>query len=110
MTAIPAARHDDLAGLGETLSFAVPLRMWELRAYTWPLTTAQRHARMSRCAVTVGSHGDALQWPTAKTKVAIAGLIEGLALAAFEPEGVTWRGLHWCTSRHSGCPLDSDAA
>lgn len=107
MAAVAAVRHDDLAGLDELLSFAVPLRMWELRAYTQPLTPAQRHARMSRCAVTIGSHGDALQFRTAKTKVAIAALIDGLALAAFEPEGMTWRGLHWCTSRHDDCPRDA---
>jgi hypothetical protein len=96
---------DPLATLDQTLRFAVPLSILEIRTEMDRITDAQRYARMSRCATTVGSHGDALQWPSPKwSKVAIAALIEGIAMGAYEPHGISWRGQHWCVRPHAGCP------
>jgi hypothetical protein len=34
----------------------------------------------------------------------LSALAAGLAIGAVQPGGITWDGLHWCTSPHPDCP------
>lgn len=90
-------RYDALL---ETLAFAVPLRIWELR----DRTPEQRAVIARRCGQHVAEHGDALMFRSKKGAAAAAfnALAEGLACAAYQPGGVTFAGRHWCTD-HAAC-------
>jgi hypothetical protein len=95
MSDTPATNLDLLA---DALSLTVPVRIVELAG----LTDNQRYARLSRLAEIVGTRGDSLQWrsKTATHGQAFAAFSDALALAAYEPGGITWRGHHWCTTPH----------
>lgn len=106
------AEHISIAGdprqitLVETLAFAVPLWMDEIR----DLTDDQRIARARRCGAMVAERGDVLQFGSSKTGKAAEvfnALAEGLACAAYQPGGITFAGRHWCTD-HRQC-LDAEA-
>lgn len=92
--------------LVETLRLAVPMHMDELRGL--PHDVLVGIARQS--AVTVGSHGDALQFGGRHCAEAFNALARGLAVAALTAwGGVTFRGLHWChvpTCRDRHSPHD----
>jgi len=93
--------------LVESLAFAVPLWIWDLRIYT----DAQRAARANRCGRIVAERGDVLQFGSKRKGQAAEvfnALAEGLACAAYVPGGVTFAGRHWCTN-HRAC-LDAEAA
>ena len=97
-----ASRNLDL--LLDALTFTVPVRMWELRAEAHRITDDQRHARIARHSMVVASLGDVLQWGGKKHSAAFAALSDALALAAYDPDGVTWKGVHWCAATHDSCP------
>jgi len=101
----------DMGILADSLRFTVPVRIAELWAEMRRITDSQRHARISRCATTVGTMGDTLQWPSKNQVVAFSALSDGLAMSAFEPGGVTWEALdlHWCVAPHNGCPRATPA-
>jgi hypothetical protein len=90
-------RHDALV---ETLALAVPLRIWELRGRT----PEQRMTIAKRCGQHVAEHGDSLMFGGKKGRAAAAfnALAEGLAVAAYQPGGVSFAGRHWCTD-HQAC-------
>ena len=118
-----AAFTDDIS-VTESLRFAVPWHMDELRATHRPGTEVFAHNpwhdtdgiplyKAVDDARNLGSYGDGLQFsghgersPAGRraTTKAFNALARGLAMAAFEPGGVTFAGLHWCTQEHDGCP------
>jgi hypothetical protein len=100
--------------LVEALRVAVPL--WMAHWWRWP--PAIREARGRHCGQLVGTHGDQIQWHSKSRKARVmqeatdeqpavvnagspgtAGtfnrLAEGLAIAAYQPGGVTAFGMHW---------------
>ena len=77
--------------LSVSLELAVPL--WIERVRWWSDAEQARRARI--CSVEVGSHGDGILFRTTHTKTAFNALAEGLAIAAFAPGGVTFKGQHW---------------
>jgi hypothetical protein len=91
--------------LVETLAFAVPLWMDEIRN----LTDDQRIARARRCGAMVAERGDVLMFGGKAGKAAevFNALAEGIAAAAYQPGGITFAGRHWCTD-HRQC-LDAAA-
>lgn len=111
MTTPAFAPHlaDDIT-LTETLRLTVPLHIEELRRLHpggVPLYKPKDDA------TAIGTYGDAMQFAgnaerslagrRATTK-GFNGLARGLATAALRPDGVTFAGLHWCTSPHPDCP------
>jgi hypothetical protein len=95
--------------LVETLRFAVPTYIAEFRdAGPADLMRAGRAA-----ALLVGERGDVLTFSGRKehtasqrSSVALAfnGLARGLGALAYNPGGITFAGLHWCTAAHDDCP------
>lgn len=81
------------ATLEATLSLAVPL--WIHRVREW--SVEHRLERARACAQIVAEKGDVLQYGGKKGEAADAfnRLAEGLAIAAFQPGGVKFRGMHW---------------
>jgi hypothetical protein len=97
--------------LVETLRVAVPV--WMAHWWRWP--PAIREARGRYCGQLVGTHGDQIQWQSkgrpdrvhrdCDPPIVMAGspgtagafnrLAEGLAIAAYQPGGVTAFGMHW---------------
>jgi len=97
--------------LVEALRGSVP--MWMAHWWRWP--PAIREARARYCGQIVGTFGDQIQWQSkghkprihhdADPPTVVAGspgtaeafnrLAEGLAIAAYQPGGVTAFGLHW---------------
>lgn len=93
--------------LAETLRLAVACHMLEMRG----LTGGERYRRVPRdAAALVGAYGDALQFrgrggkSARHTADAFNALAAGLAAVAGEDGGVTFHGVHACTSDHEGCP------
>lgn len=92
----------------ETLAFAVPLWIWQLR----DRTPEQRAAIGRRCAQEVASHGDTLMFGGKRDEPAkvFNALAEGLAAAAYQPGGVDFAGKHWCVD-HEACQVaEAEAA
>ncbi len=84
-----------------SLQAAVPLWIERVRH----LTPAERQARAAELSGVIASRGDDILYRSAKkggTAKAFNALAEGLALAAFQPGGVTAFGHHWCTD-HAAC-------
>lgn len=57
----------------------------------------------------IAGHGDRVVEPAnfadrKERGKALSALASGLAILAFHAGGVTWIGLHWCTSAHADCP------
>jgi hypothetical protein len=109
----PRTERAKLAGthavLIDSLRVAVPVWIWQLQGST----PEQRVAIARRCGDHVAEHGDALMYggkradrrnPDARGDCANAfnALAEGLAVAAYQPGGVTFAGQHWCTD-HAAC-------
>jgi hypothetical protein len=96
--AIANDHHHD--ALTATLELAVPIRIWELR----DRTPEQRARIAKRCAQVVAERGDALMFGGKKGTAAAAfnALAEGLAVAAYQPGGVSFAGQYWCTD-HAAC-------
>lgn len=86
--------------LAITLLAAVPLHILQLRGYD----AQQRIAIAHQCADIVAAHGDDLQYGGTHCRTAFNALARGLAVAAYQPGGVTFADLHWCTAAHLGCP------
>ena len=77
-----------------SLELAVPLWQEQVRG----LTDSQRMARARRCAAEVAAHGDVLQYGGKRRGAAAEAfnaLAEGLAIASFQPGGVTFAGRTW---------------
>lgn len=92
--------------LRETLRLAVP--MWMVEVDGLPLDMLTGIATAS--AVTVGTHGDDLQFGGKHTRDAFNALARGLAVAALVAwGGVTYEGLHWCATPGCRDPGDADA-
>ena len=99
--------RDDV--LIETLNFAVPLHIDELRH----ATVEQRQQIALAASQVIAHQGDVLMFGGKKGAAANAfnHLARGLAAAAYQPGGVDFAGLHWCTD-HLACvhaaplPLD----
>lgn len=91
-------RHDALM---ETLALAVPLWMLDL----YYRTPEQRCAIARRCSQVLAERADNLMFGNKKkgeTAQVFNALAEGLAVAAYQPGGVTFAGRHWCTD-HGRC-------
>lgn len=88
----------------ETLRLAVPMHIVELDGLPLETLLAISH----QCAVTVGTHGDDLQFGGKHTRDAFNALARGLAVAALVAwGGVTYEGLHWCAKPGCSTP-DAD--
>lgn len=86
--------------LVETLRLAVPLHIAEIRAEG--LTARQLQARLSRAASDIGQYGDLLMYGGGKTaksranlRAAFNSLAYGIAVAAMQPGGIHYGGIHW---------------
>lgn len=90
--------RDDV--LVETLRFAVPLHIVELRH----MLPEQRQGIAQKASAVIAAHGDVLMFGGKKGAAgdAFNSLAKGLAAAAYAPGGVTFAGLHWCTD-HAAC-------
>lgn len=77
----------------QTLALAVPLHIEELRH----VSPGGRVLIGRDCADEVAARGDSLMFPSKKGRTAEAfnKLARGLAVAAFQPGGVTFLGQHW---------------
>lgn len=89
--------------LVETLRVAVPLHLAEVRSAR--LTTEQVQARLSKAATAIGTYGDLLLYGGKTTKSrghtaeAFNALAYGLAVAAMQPGGIHYGGIHWEATR-----------
>lgn len=81
------------------LATCVPLRIDELRRQALPLT--EHVARVSAYAQDIGEYGDQLLFRGPRTKELINKVVDGLAVMAFIPGGVTLFGLHFEEESHS---------
>jgi hypothetical protein len=85
--------------LVETLRLAVPLHLVQINAEG--LTSNQVQARLSKAAGAIGTYGDLLLYGgrTAKsrehTAEAFNALAYGIAVAAMQPGGIHYGGVHW---------------
>lgn len=84
-----------------SLQVSVPMAIHELRE-----TTPEERVTLAHdLAQTIASEGDNLLFRS-KVKGATArvhtALARGLAIAAYQPGGVTFAGQHWCTD-HQAC-------
>lgn len=87
--------------LRETLRLAVPRHLNELDGLPLDMLTSIATAS----AVTVGTHGDDLQFGGKHCAEAFNALARGLAVAALVAwGGVTYEGLHWCATPGCGDP------
>lgn len=115
----PATQHDDtvrgflnspssdaehIATTVETLRLAVPLHIAEIRHQirTEGLTQDHISARLDRATDTLGAYGDALLFTPGpvsrsrhRTAQAFNTLAYGLAVAAMQPGGIHYGGVHW---------------
>lgn len=83
------------------LDLAVPMWIRQLQH----LTPEQRMARARECATVVAEKGDVILYRSSKkgdTANAFNHLAEGIALATYQPGGVTVFGRHWCVN-HDEC-------
>ena len=93
----------DMSTLAETLRLAVPMHMAEAAG----MRPEHRVATASRLVGADELPGDALIFGANNPKTtarAFNSLARGLAMAAYQPGGVTYLGAHWCTGPHDGCP------
>ncbi|MEU1812980.1 hypothetical protein [Micromonospora aurantiaca (nom. illeg.)] len=86
--------------LTTALAAAVPLHLMQMR--TW--SAERRATARAEDTQTISSHGDDLQFGGKHCAAAFNALARGLAQLADAPTGVTFAGLHWCTSAHDECP------
>jgi hypothetical protein len=81
------------------LMVAVPLRIAELA----DVPEARRLALARESGQDLAEHGDDLMFRTkGRTAKAFASLATGLAVAAYQPGGVTFATMHFCTD-HAAC-------
>ena len=96
------------AALGPALSAAVPLYILSMTS----LTDDERITLARECSQVIASHGDDIMFRShkkGKTAQAFDALARGLAAAAYQPGGITFAGLHWCTD-HDACQAAEAAA
>lgn len=86
--------------LAASLQLAVPMHLWELA----DLDPDRIRDLAPDCAQTIAEHGDDLQYGGPACAKTFNALARGLALLAHCPGGVTFAGLHWCTTAHPHCP------
>jgi hypothetical protein len=87
--------------LADALEAMVPLFILELRTST----VGDRLILAGHCGQQVASHGDDILYRSAKpgrSARAVTALAKGLACAAYQPGGVQFGHLHWCTD-HEQC-------
>ncbi len=95
-----AAEDDNLI---TALQAAVPLHMAEMRDWSEKRRNNEGHF----AAQVIAAKGDVLQFGGSKKGQAAHAfnwLARGLAVAAFQPGGVTFAGLHWCVEDDEDCP------
>ncbi len=106
----PLPRPRDNVSLVESLRFAVPLWVLEMR----DASPADLVRAGLRCAWAVGERADSMMFrsagePTASQRnsaaLAFEGLARGLASIALLEGRADFAGLHWCTAAHPDCPL-----
>jgi hypothetical protein len=98
----------DSTALMGILMLAVPLHIDELRG----CSETERMALARECAQTVTEKGDVILYRSSRkgeTARAFNALTKGLAIAAYQPGGVTFGGQHWCTD-HQACQRAEQAA
>jgi hypothetical protein len=83
------------------LAVAVPVAIAEVRA----LTEAARLALAAEAGQYIAEHGDDLMFRSkaGRSADAFTWLARGLACAAYQPGGVSFAGMHWCTARCCRC-------
>lgn len=87
------------------LMVAVPMWITDLRS--WP--EEQRLAAAREAGQYIAEHGDDLMFKSkpGRSKDAFNQLARGLAAAAYQPGGITFAGMHFCTD-HAVCKAASD--
>jgi hypothetical protein len=85
--------------LGTALAAAVPLRIVELASSS----DEQRLALVAGTVDTICTHGDDLLFGGKHCKETFAALVRALAVAAYQPGGITFAGRHWCAA-YCDCP------
>ncbi|MFD6356623.1 hypothetical protein [Nocardia tengchongensis] len=97
---VPGSEHTQGQNLPEFLLFALPIAIYEQRN-----ASPQKVERIRTSAATmIGSHGDDLQFRGKKAGATAVALVQGLALLARSPGGVTFAGVHACLEDHADCP------
>lgn len=84
--------------LATSLAAAVHLEMLRLRDHT----PQQRAAEVRSAGVHIGAHGDTLQYGGPGTVSVFTTTAKALAVLAYQPGGVTFAGMHFCT-QHQLC-------
>ena len=97
---VPGARHAQSPNLPDYLLFMLPLTIWEQRN----LSDAEVRQIQERSTNAIASHGDDLQFGGRHAREALRGLVEGMAILARAPGGVTFAGVHACLQDHPKCP------
>ncbi|MEV7805055.1 hypothetical protein AB0O28_19100 [Microbispora sp. NPDC088329] len=91
-------------GLRLALQAAVPLEVMALAG----ATDEQRRTAAAGASRTIGEHGDQLMFGGRRAADAFAAVARGLAVLAYQPGGVTFHGLHFCTD-HAACETAAQA-
>jgi hypothetical protein len=86
------------------LSAAVPLRMAELKAMRGHARCNERVHWVTAAVDEVACKGDVLQYGGRRGEAAnvFNHLARGLAALAYQPGGVAFAGIHWCTAHPGG--------
>lgn len=98
--------------LGGLLSVAVPVEIDRMRYMTEVTGEEYRLETAHKAARWIAEHGGNVLYQGHKpgdSARAFAVLARGLAAAAFQPGGVTFAGIHWCTD-HVLCVAAREAA
>lgn len=91
--------YEEMPLLAASLAISVPPLIGHLEE-----TSAEDRVILGKWeARVVAEHGDALQYRVKGwTRRAHLALARCLAIAAYQPGGITFAGLHWCTD-HAAC-------
>lgn len=102
MTTPPKPTNDTI--LGEVLLLAVPLWMDQLSRLPESVRDRRIQTWADQAADAVAYRGDALRFGGKRGEPAevFNHLARGLAACAFQPGGISFRGVHWCTD-HVTC-------
>jgi hypothetical protein len=102
---VPETRHAQAPNLPDFLLMALPFAIWDTQKLD---PTSPEYERLRREATdAIASHGDDLQFGGRHAAATAGKLVQGLALLAGAPGGVTFAGVHACLEDHEGCPANT---
>jgi hypothetical protein len=92
------------ANLSEALAALVPLAIAELRGTTFE----QRRARVAGAADLIASSADQMMFGKGKKATGVlAAIVNGVAVGAYQPGGISVLGVHACAHPHPWCPASA---